>query len=63
MEECNSELSETLIRLRDEHKWNWGLIRGFVNRQFHTDYDQPTLKELYRQAKSKQEQKRYLFFR
>ncbi len=55
MNEYNSELGEMLIRLRDEHKWNWGLIRGFVNRQFHVSLDQPTLKELYRQAKCKQE--------
>lgn len=55
MYEYNSELGEMLIRLRDEHKWNWGLIRGFVNRQFHVSLDQPTLKELYRQVKCKQE--------
>lgn len=53
MNEYISELGETLVRLRDEHKWNWGLIRGFVNRQFHVSLDQPTLKELYRQAKCK----------
>ncbi len=63
MEESSSALSETLIRLRDGHKWNWGLIRGFVNRQFHTDYDQPALKDLYRQAKAKQEEDKYSFFK
>lgn len=48
------ELQQTLIRLIDERKWNWGLVRNFINRQFHTSLDQPALKALYRKSKSTQ---------
>lgn len=54
MNEFDSELKQTLIRLIDEHRWNWGLVRGFVNRKFRSNYDVHTLKDIYRQAKEVQ---------
>ena len=54
MDDFDIKLQQTLLRLIDERKWNWGLVRNFINRQFHTSLDQPALKALYRKAKSTQ---------
>nr|DAL57091.1 MAG TPA_asm: hypothetical protein [Caudoviricetes sp.] len=54
VDDFDIKLQQTLLRLIDERKWNWGLVRNFINRQFHTSLDQPALKALYRQAKSTQ---------
>lgn len=54
MDNFDIELQQALIRLIDERKWNWGLVRNFINRRFHKNLDRPALKKLYHQAKGAQ---------
>lgn len=54
MDNFDIELQQALIRLIDERKWNWGLVRNFINRRFHKNLDRLALKKLYHQAKGAQ---------
>ena len=49
---CDSELIKTIVRCREEYKWNWGLTRRQVNRQFDLSIDAATLRNLYKQIQS-----------
>lgn len=51
MDAYDPDMIKMLVRLRDEHKWNWGLVRRQINRQFNLDYDAVTLRQIYNQAK------------
>ena len=52
MDEKKEELIKMLVRLSDEYKWNWGLVRRQINRQFNLNYDAVTLRRLYNQEKA-----------
>lgn len=45
------DLIKTLIRLRDDYKWNWGLIRQQIRLRFDLNCDAVALRRMYRQAK------------
>lgn len=47
--ETDSEFVDTLIRWREEYKWNWALVRRRINAHFNTNYDVKMLKRLCRQ--------------
>lgn len=55
MEIYKPELIDTIIRLRDDYRWNWGLIRSLVKRQFAANISAPELLRLYRSEKSKRQ--------
>lgn len=52
MDEKNGELIKMLVRLRADYKWDWGLVRRQINRQFNLNYDAVTLRRLYNQEKA-----------
>lgn len=55
MELYDSELIKTIVRCREEYKWNWGLTRRQVNRQFNLNLDAPTLRDFYKQLKARKD--------
>lgn len=59
MEMHKPELIDTIIRLRDDYRWNWGLICGLVKRQFAVNMSTSELLELYKAEKSKGARGRY----
>lgn len=57
MEIYKPELIDTIMRLRDDYRWNWGLIRNLVKRQFAANISAPELLRLYKSEKSKRHEK------